>query len=72
MMEEEHSQEGERFRRIASLTDKYTPPVDACTTYKVLYAQLKSFEEDLHMHIHLENNILFPRAIGKENERTRA
>jgi regulator of cell morphogenesis and NO signaling len=68
MMMHEHDNEGERFREIAELTDNYTPPTDACTTYKVTFAMLKEFEEDLHKHIHLENNILFPKAVLLENE----
>ena len=66
MMQNEHDNEGERFRKIAALSNNYTPPADACTTYKVAFAMLKEFEEDLHLHIHLENNILFPKAIEKE------
>ena len=63
MMKDEHSVEGERFDKIATLTDGFTPPEDACSTYKVTYQMLKEFEQDLHKHIHLENNILFPKAI---------
>ncbi len=63
MMREEHDAEGERFRLIAKLSDNYTPPADACATYSVTFAMLAEFENDLHLHIHLENNILFPRAI---------
>jgi regulator of cell morphogenesis and NO signaling len=63
MMKDEHSIEGERFDKIATLTDGFTPPKDACSTYKVTYQMLKEFEQDLHKHIHLENNILFPKAI---------
>lgn len=62
----EHVDEGERFEKISSLTNKYTPPEDACSTYKVAFATLREFEEDLHAHIHLENNILFPKAIALE------
>jgi len=68
MMMHEHDNEGERFREIAALTHDYTPPADACTTYKVTFAMLKEFEEDLHKHIHLENNILFPKAVLLEQE----
>lgn len=68
MMMHEHDAEGERFRKIAQLTDGYTPPVDACNTYKVAFALLQEFEEDLHQHIHLENNILFPKAIALEEQ----
>ncbi|MGB4205176.1 MAG: iron-sulfur cluster repair di-iron protein [Bacteroidales bacterium] len=63
MMMLEHDNEGERFRKISSLSDNYTPPADACNTYRVTYSLLKEFEDDLHLHIHLENNILFPKAI---------
>lgn len=66
MMMDEHDTEGERFRQIAALTDNYTPPADACNTYRVSFSLLKEFEEDLHLHIHLENNILFPKAIDLE------
>lgn len=68
MMMHEHDAEGERFRRISELSDTYTPPAHACNTYRVSFALLKEFEEDLHMHIHLENNILFPKAAALESE----
>ena len=54
------------LREIAELTDNYTPPADACNTYKVTFAMLEEFEKDLHLHIHLENNILFPEAVKLE------
>lgn len=68
MMMQEHDTEGERFRKISELSSNYTPPDDACTTYRVAYSMLKEFENDLHLHIHLENNILFPKAIEMEKE----
>lgn len=68
MMMEEHNVEGERFGIIAQLSDNYAPPPDACTTYRVSYSMLREFEEDLHLHIHLENNILFPKSISLEHE----
>lgn len=68
MMMDEHSLEGERFRAISEMTSNYTAPADGCTTYNVTFAMLKDFEEDLHLHIHLENNILFPKAIAMEKE----
>ncbi|HHG85445.1 MAG TPA: iron-sulfur cluster repair di-iron protein [Bacteroidetes bacterium] len=68
MMMLEHDTEGDRFRQISDLTDGYTPPADACNTYRVTFALLKAFEADLHLHIHLENNILFPKAIEMEKE----
>ncbi|HXI00758.1 MAG TPA: iron-sulfur cluster repair di-iron protein [Sphingobacteriaceae bacterium] len=67
-MMEEHEAEGNRFREIAGLSQEYTPPADGCNTYKVAFALLKEFEQDLHVHIHLENNILFPKAIALEKE----
>lgn len=67
-MEEEHTLEGDRFRKIEELSNQYIPPADACNTYKVTIALLKEFEEDLHLHIHLENNILFPKSIKLEKE----
>lgn len=66
MMMHEHSNEGERFRKIEHLSNQYTPPADACNTYRVTFAMLQEFEADLHLHIHLENNILFPKAIALE------
>ena len=65
-MMDEHDAEGERFRTISALSNNYTPPNDACNTYQVTFAMLKEFEEDLHKHIHLENNILFPKAKALE------
>lgn len=66
MMKNEHTVEGDRFRRISELSNNYTPPEDACNTFRVTYSLLKEFESDLHLHIHLENNILFPKAIAME------
>ena len=68
MMMDEHSAEGDRFRKIEGLSNNYTPPENACNTYRVTFALLKEFERDLHLHIHLENNILFPKAIELEKE----
>ena len=68
MMMDEHENEGERFEKIAALSDNYTPPADACNTYRVTYALLDEFEKDLHKHIHLENNILFPQSILHEEK----
>lgn len=66
MMMMEHDNEGQRFREISKLSNAYTAPKDGCTTYRVAFAMLKEFEENLHVHIHLENNILFPKAIELE------
>lgn len=62
----EHETEGDRFREISEITNDYTPPADACNTYRVAYKMLDEFEKDLHLHIHLENNILFRDAIELE------
>lgn len=61
-MEAEHEQTGNWISEIRQLTDNYTAPVNACTTFRVSLAELKEFEEDLHRHVHLENYILFPKA----------
>lgn len=66
MMKHEHAVEGERFAKIAELTSNYQFPSDACSTYQVAFKMLEDFENDLHKHIHLENNILFPGAIALE------
>lgn len=68
MMEEEHETAGDIFKEIARLTNNYTPPENACNTFKALYAKLDEFEQDLHQHIHLENNILHPKAKQLEIE----
>ncbi len=67
-MRQEHENEGDRFRLIDTLSDNYTPPADACNTYRVTYSLLQEFEEDLHRHIHLENNILFPKSEELEKQ----
>ena len=67
-MEADHEEAGDILYQIRTLTNNYTPPPDACTTFKVTLAELKEFEEDLHKHVHLENNILFPKAIQYEKK----
>ena len=62
VMEEEHEHSGNLLAEIRKLTDDYTAPANACTTFRITLAELKEFEEDLHKHVHLENNILFPLA----------
>jgi regulator of cell morphogenesis and NO signaling len=62
MMEEEHEHAGAVMAEIRRLSNNYTPPEHACTTYRVSFAKLEEFEADLHKHVHLENNILFPKA----------
>jgi regulator of cell morphogenesis and NO signaling len=63
MMNQEHDAAGALLADIRGLSHNYVTPEDACPTYHALYDGLKEFELDLHQHIHLENNILFPRAI---------
>jgi regulator of cell morphogenesis and NO signaling len=67
-MEDEHDDAGDIMTRIQKLSSNYMPPEYACNTYRVLYAKLNEFAEDLYQHIHLENNILFPKAIKLEKE----
>jgi regulator of cell morphogenesis and NO signaling len=62
LMEQEHDHAGTMLAEIGELTAGYTPPADACTTFRLCLAALKAFELDLHQHVHLENNILFPKA----------
>jgi regulator of cell morphogenesis and NO signaling len=66
MMESEHLSAGNAFSFIRTASSGFTPPPDACTTFTVTYRELEDFERDLHQHIHLENNILFPKAIDLE------
>lgn len=68
VMMEEHQAEGDRFVKIAKITNQYTTPADGCSTYEVTYRSIEEFEKDLHRHIHLENNILFLKAIELEKE----
>jgi regulator of cell morphogenesis and NO signaling len=65
-MEKEHAAIGNAFDKIRSLSKNYEVPADGCSSYRMLYSMLPDFEEDLHRHIHLENNILFPRAMGSD------
>jgi len=68
MMKGDHLVEGGKCKRIAALTNNYQVPSDACNTYALTYQLLEEFETDLHLHVHLENNILFPKAIELEKE----
>jgi regulator of cell morphogenesis and NO signaling len=63
MMEQEHDHAGAAMAEIRQLTSNYNLPADACTTYRLSFAALEAFELDLHQHVHLENNILFPKAL---------
>lgn len=68
MMEHEHDHAGNLMKEIRARSDDFTPPAEACNTYRASFFKLNEFEEDLHQHIHLENNILFPRAIQLEQQ----
>jgi regulator of cell morphogenesis and NO signaling len=69
MMMMEHETVGDLLRELRALSSNYTVPPDGCISYQTLYQALEAFEKDLHQHIHLENNILFPRAIELEGGR---
>jgi regulator of cell morphogenesis and NO signaling len=66
MMCREHDSAGEALALLREITDGYAVPADACNTFRAFYYELEELERDLHRHIHLENNILFPRAIDLE------
>lgn len=68
MMESDHEIAGEILAELNGVTNNYTTPADACNSFQFLYKKLKELEEDLHQHIHLENNILFPKALKLEKE----
>lgn len=67
-MEHEHDNAGGALERLREITSDYALPADACPSFEALYDGLKEMEADLHEHIHLENNILFPRALELERE----
>ncbi len=67
MMTQEHDAAGALLVELRKLSNGFLPPEGACPTYHAFYDGLREFEQDLHQHIHLENNILFPRAIQMEN-----
>jgi regulator of cell morphogenesis and NO signaling len=66
VMEIEHQEAGEGMANIRELSRDYRIPADACTTYRLVYQELAEFEQDLHQHVHLENHVLFPKAIELE------
>lgn len=70
MMEHEHDSAGSALHAMREASSGYTPPSDACISYQTLYKALAAFEADLHQHIHLENNVLFPRAVAMERARS--
>ena len=65
-MMKEHDAAGDLVKQIRQASANYQAPADACTSYTALYQDLRDFEADLHQHVHLENNILFPRAVELE------
>lgn len=69
MMEHEHDSAGNALRTMKRASKGYSAPTDGCISYQTLYKALAAFEADLHQHIHLENNILFPRAVALEKAR---
>ncbi len=71
MMMAEHDSAGDLLKELRAETSGYSLPSDACTSFQALYSGLVKLEEDLHRHIHLENNILFPRALALEEEARR-
>lgn len=64
MMEQEHDHAGALMEEIRAVTGNYALPADACTTYRISFASLQGFEADLHQHVHLENNVLFPKTVA--------
>lgn len=68
MMEEEHDHAGSLVAQLSELSDGFTPPEDACATFRVYFKNLEGFQDDLHKHVHLENNILFPKALKLEQQ----
>jgi len=72
MMEAEHQSAGNELEIVRTLTGNYTAPDDGCATYRVCFEELAAFDRDLRMHIHLENNILFPKAMALESALTGA
>jgi len=65
-MSSEHDRVGELLARLRALTDAYTVPDDGCASYQLLYTGLAELEADTHLHVHKENNCLFPAAIAAE------
>src|SRR3546814_4582047 len=64
MMLHDHDAEAERFKRMSVLSNHFTPPEDACTTYQATFSKMLEFERDIHRQIHLENTLLFPKAVA--------
>lgn len=60
-LEDEHDHAGSIMKQLEELSNGFTPPTGACTSYRIYFKTLKEFQDDLHMHVHLENNVLFPK-----------
>jgi regulator of cell morphogenesis and NO signaling len=70
VMAMEHDMVGDHLRQLRETTDGYTVPPDGCDSYRALYAALEEFEADTHLHVHKENNVLFPAVLAQEAELT--
>ena len=68
VMIQEHDDAGDALKRMRELTNDYTPPLDACGTYRALFDSLRELEHDMHRHVHKENSILFPKAVELEQK----
>lgn len=68
MMEAEHDEAGKLMAQLEEMGNGFNPPEDACTTFRVYFQNLEGFRDDLHKHVHLENNILFPKALELERQ----
>ena len=66
VLEQEHRDAGDEMRLIRVITGGYTPPPDGCMTYRVCFEEMAAFERDLHRHVHLEENVLFPAALARQ------
>jgi regulator of cell morphogenesis and NO signaling len=75
-MEHDHDSAGAALARMRRMTNDFTLPADACNSYRALYQSIAALERDTHVHIHKENNILFPAGVraeaGRDTERARA
>jgi regulator of cell morphogenesis and NO signaling len=68
VMMAEHDTAGDILKKMNALANGYEPPADGCNTYRAAYANIQALEDDIHLHIHLENNILFPKALELEEQ----
>ena len=68
VMESEHDNAGNALEQFRDFTDDYTPPEWACNTFRAMYNGLAELEQNMHQHVHKENNVLFPKALKREAE----